>query len=703
MDCRRIETNQALESLRKYRFTWIVSEWDMGGDDFLAVLKQYDKSSETPVYRIDMRGFEGLDDINSLRIICPDGDINKLLECLEACGPAYVLLDNVEVGQSKNESEVINGTLTLVESIKDFSPEIKIIARSGRAFNSTQFKPTILRSLDQAECKVYVDVHPDGKNAGEDNVSLGDVYDFTQGFPRSIDRLLKQLAYSSFSEIANGSSDQSIDDNADVSPETKAIIENLSTKALQGSRLYDLLLALSVFQFGETIETIKYYNREKPFRIAMLTELIELGLAEVSETSELGMKRGEIKQFVAVKRPIQAYLHKLIGEEELKTYYEKAIAAYFGKEYRLRKYKLTTSLKLKDHNLSSLAEQNASLILNRFIMDGIEHPEATSKDILERIQVFHYYADKLHNFNKYLYLVRVCKALLPNLDDYSDNNYHKSIQQKYASSLRMLGRHDESISEFNKLLIEQNDSDTLAAVHVSLGYSYLALEDFSNAIDAANKVKEFKPKGTLSYHAQSVIILASPDEKKYGSLKRLAKKARNDECFVSANNMAFDLIDQHPDEAQKFDLYRKLWKQAKQDRDSYNMLKAVANCCSLAMKLGEDISPDEANLLLEAYRFSCSQRQAGMFAKSHNALWEFFEKHSSIDNLLILFRHSSILQRLTGRDSNEKNYLMRLVETISKSKTDLSGLNENIKRYFVARALSHNAMSLQKINKLISH
>lgn len=80
MDCRRIETNQALESLRKYRFTWIVSEWDMGGDDFLAVLKQYDKSSETPVYRIDMRGFEGLDDINSLRIICPDGDINKLLE-----------------------------------------------------------------------------------------------------------------------------------------------------------------------------------------------------------------------------------------------------------------------------------------------------------------------------------------------------------------------------------------------------------------------------------------------------------------------------------------------------------------------------------------------------------------------------------------------------------------------------------------------
>lgn len=674
----------------------------MGGDDFLAVLKQYEKSSETPLYRLDMRGFEGLDDVNSLRMICPDGDINKFLESLEACGSAYVLLDNIGVGQPKKDLDIVNDIITLVESIKDFSPEIKIIARSRCAFNPTQFRPITLRPLDQAECKVYVDVHPDGKNVGEDNVSLGDVYDYTQGLPRSIDRLLKQLEYSSFSEIANGSSDQSIDDNADVSPETKTIIENLRAKKKQGSRLYDLLLALSVFQFGETIETIKYFHREKPFRVSMLTELIELGLAEVSETSELGIKRGEAKQFVAVKRPIQAYLHKLIGEDNLYIYYEKAIAAYFGKEYRLRKYKLTTSLKLKDHSLSSLAEQNASLILNRFIMDGIEHQEASSKDILERIQVLHYYVEKLHDFNKYLYLVRACKALLPNLDDYSSNNYHKSIQQKYSSSLRMLTRHTESISEFEKLLEEQNDSDTLAAIYVSMGYSYLSLKDYPNAIEISRKVKTIKPKGTMNYHAQSIIILASSDEKKYKNLKTLAKKARNDECYVSANNMAFDLIDQFPEDAQKLNLYRQLWKQAKQDRDDYNMLKAVASCCSLAMKLGEDISADEAKLLLEAYRFSCSQRQAGMFTKSHNALWEFFEKYDSVENLLILFRHSSILQRLTGRDNHEKTYLVRLTNKLSRFKVDLSGLNENIKRYFVARALSHNTMSLQKINKILN-
>lgn len=702
MDCRRVETNQVIESLRRHRFAWIVSEWDMGGDDFLAVLKQYEKSAETSLYRLDMRSFNGLEDDNSFRVLCPDGDVNKLFECLEACGPAYLLLDNVSVGQGNQDSNIIRGILTLTESIKDFSPETKIIVRSGRIFHSAHVRPVILRSLDQAECKVYVDVHPDGKNAGEDNVSFGDIYDYTQGLPRSIDRLLKQLEYSSFSEIANGSSDQSIDDNADISLETKIIINTLRAESDKGSRLYDLLLALSVFQFGETIETIKYYNREKPFRVSMLTELIDLGLADVSDTSEPGMKRGEIKKFVALKRPIQAYLHKLIGEDNLPGYYEKAIAVYFGKEYRLRKYKLTSSLKLKDHSLSSLAEQNASLILNRFIMDGIEHREASDKDILERIQVLHYYVEKLDHFNKYLYLVRVCKALLPNLANYSDNNYHKSIQKKYASSLRMLARHDESIREFQQLLVEHNDSDTLASIYVSMGYSYLALKDHPRAIDVANKVKSIKPKGKMSYHAQSVIIMASPDDNKYENLKKLAKKARSDESFVSANNMAFDIIDQHPDDSVRLDLYRKLWKQAKQDGDDYNMLKAVSNCCNLAMGLGEDISADETQLLLDAYRFSCSQRQVGMFAKSHNALWEFFEMHNSIENLLILFRHSSILQRLTGRENNEKGYLIRLVNTLSKAKIDLSGCSDNIKRYFVARALSHNAMSLQKINKIIS-
>ncbi|UVK84313.1 hypothetical protein LOY46_06330 [Pseudomonas sichuanensis] len=315
--------------------------------------------------------------------------------------------------------------------------------------------------------------------------------------------------------------------------------------------------------------------------------------------------------------------------------------------------------------------------------------------------VFQFYIDKLDGFNKFLYIVRVCKAILPKLSDHSSDNYYKSVHSKYATSLRMLGRNVESIAEFDKLLLEKNDSSTIASIHVSCGYSNLTLVDYPQARECAKKAKATKVKGAWAYHADSIEILASEAEGRFGKLKKLASKARKDKCYISANNMEFDLIEQCNDESQKLDQYRKLWKQAKQDHDTYNMLRSIANCCDIAMNLGLDISEEETHLLLEAYKFSYGQRQNGMFTRCHKALWQFFERHDSLENLLILYRHSSILQRLTGKDTREKDYLARLIKKILEVGSDLTAVDESVKRYFIARALSHNLMSNQHISKLL--
>lgn len=703
MDCRRLEVNQAIEDLNEQRVTWIVSEWDMGGDDFLAVLKSLNSGQDAKVFRLDMAGFDGVDDLVSLRTIWADGDINKLLEHLEFAGESYVILDNISLGQGRaKESEIVNGVKVFVEAIKDFCKDVKVIVRSTRSFAFGGVRPIVLRPLDQAECKIYVDLHANGKNAAEDDISYGDLYGYTRGLPGRIDKLLSQLAYSSFSDIANGSSEQSIDDQADISTDIKVTIERLRREGESGSRVYGLLLALSIFSFGESIKTIKYFNREKPFRVSMLTELIDLGLAEVVEVSEIGQKRGEIKQFVAVKRPVQAYLHKLIGEVELSAYYQSAVGVYFGPEYKLGRYKLCASLKLRDHSLSSLAEQNASLILSRFISDISDVEGVNKKEVIERVMVFHYYVARLERYNKYLYLVKICKAILPKLYGYGDENFVKNIKAKYAESLRMLGHHNESISAFEELLKLKNDVDTVASMIVSCAYSYQSVGDNVRAVSYAQKVKNLKVKGASLYHAESIMILASSAEGKYGKLKRLATKARRDECFVSANNMEFDLIKQCSDPFQRMELYRKIWKQAKNDGDDYNTLRGVANYCELAVDFKQELVENEPALLLEAYRFSYGQRQSEMFRKSHKALWYLFERHDGLENLLILFRHSSILQRLTGKDGREKEYLFKLIKRIGGCESELVGLDDGVKRYFVARALNYNALPAKSVQKLIS-
>ncbi|MGP5470072.1 hypothetical protein ACTXNP_27805, partial [Pseudomonas helleri] len=152
-----MEVNQAIDDLNNYRITWIVSEWDMGGDDFLAVLKNLNSASDAKVFRLDMRAFDGVDDLGSLRTIWVDGDVNKFLENLDLAGNSYIILDDIRLGQGiAKDSEVVSGVKILAEAIRDFCRDAKIIIRCARSFVFSGVKPVVLRPLDQAECKVYV-------------------------------------------------------------------------------------------------------------------------------------------------------------------------------------------------------------------------------------------------------------------------------------------------------------------------------------------------------------------------------------------------------------------------------------------------------------------------------------------------------------------------------------------------------------------
>ncbi|MGZ7215624.1 hypothetical protein ACXWOG_10525, partial [Streptococcus pyogenes] len=74
--------------------------------------------------------------------------------------------------------------------------------------------------------------------------------------------------------------------------------------------------------------------------------------------------------------------------------------------------------------------------------------------------------------DKYLFVTRLGKVLLSKLAPFAENHWVRDIHYRYARSLRMLGRHDQSIHEFERLLSLKNDVRTKAHVNLNLAYSY---------------------------------------------------------------------------------------------------------------------------------------------------------------------------------------------------------------------------------------
>lgn len=466
-------------------------------------------------------------------------------------------------------------------------------------------------------------------------------------------------------------------------------------------RKFNLLVALTFFKFGETVNTIKYFGGRQRLRPSMADDLVHAGLAELAETYELAMKPGEQDRFVLIKPAVQQYIHKLLGEERLVKCYEDATEVYFGRDWRVGTYKLNSAFRFSSHRIHSIIEQNADLILTRIVSDALDANDSDlkSKNILDRVHIFQYYILRLSDGDKYLYIVRLCSALLPKLSEYDSHNLVKDIRFQYARSLRMLGEHRDSIKESEKLLRQNNPSAIVASLHVNMAYAYQGLGEVDEAKKIAEGIKQLKAKGDSIYHAKSILLGLSDDGAKYQKLEKLANKARHEGYTVSSNNMKMEVIAELNDSTMRMNEYRKLAERARLDKDAYNMMGAMVKWMEIAVENDAPVSSSDVENLVEAYKYSCSQRQRAMFHKSHAVLWGVLEKAGQVEVLLQLFRHSSALQRLTGLVETELKYLRKLTGLIREA--GLQQVAQNCDpmtlRYFAARANSHNLLSSSQL------
>lgn len=701
MDCRQLEVRQAVSALEQERSVWVVCEHDMGGDDFLAVLRHNVGVPCKEVFKLDLSQFEGLQDLSSLQTIHAEGDINQLCELLLEAGPSYLILENLRTGHDvSSEQTLIEGIKTLVSSFIDYCPELLIIVRAPLLATAHGIQPVILKGLNEAECKTYIELHPDGCNATKEDIESGAIHGYTSGFPARIDRTLRLLRFTEFSQVALGSSGQSLDYKAQLPIGTTETIENLKSGDTLDQRSYDLLVALSIFRFGESADTIRYFRGNKRLKQDMADRLVELSLAEPAETFEIGLARGKQDKFIVVKPAIQQYIHNTIGEEELPSYYEEAAAIYFGKDWRLGNCKLNSLFRLSEHRIHSVMEQNATLILARLISDATDKPEPDEKQIINRIKVFRFFVARLDQDDKYLFITRLCSSLLPRVRDFDEHPLVMDIRYMYARSLRMMRKEEASIEEFEKILPLTQAVNRIASIYVNIAYCYKGLKKKDLAKEYALKAIATKIKGETAYLAKSIIILVSDEaDRKSQALSRLATRARRENCSTAANNIQFELIGELTDPVQQLNEYKSLAEAAKKDNDPYNKMRAIIDYCDLAVDLGVELSQREFNELTQAYKYACSQRQTAMFNQGHAAMWGTLERQGEPDGLVQLFRHSSLLQRLTNQRDEEEKYLRKLTKYAQECGVDIVRRVSNAAafRYFSERALSHKLLSPKQL------
>jgi hypothetical protein len=259
---RRIEQASCIEHLGEVRAVWLISEWGMGEDGFVAAVRQLKHETNKPIYRLDLSEYKNRDQLSDSIKQTLDVGLDRFCELLANAGVSSLILDNVTV--SADQQSIVERDLEeLVQIVLEYCPNLNVFLRARRAPQNAALPVVEVKALDEADLRNYLLDH---ERCGPNLVtaqSVSELHRYTEGIPTRIDRALRELEVVSLSDILSNNSDLAVHNTAlaDVSPSLRFTIKELADSTdpvLQ--RSFSLLKALSVFPQGEQLSRIKRFN-----------------------------------------------------------------------------------------------------------------------------------------------------------------------------------------------------------------------------------------------------------------------------------------------------------------------------------------------------------------------------------------------------------------------------------------------------------
>lgn len=669
---------EAFRQLYSEKTLWLVASWDMYSDEFIRCLENHAESNKvwTQLNLAEYKGFDSFfESVNN----CEGFSLREFCAILARHQDHAVLIDNVPTDSRVSSKSVIDEVLSITHYIKEMVPGIQIIVRSRALSSRVPVIPVILSALDEPDCNKFTLSHPLGNLVPESAMATGEIHRMSNGRPGMINQLLNKLSYTNFMDLVNETSEMAVHNVSvdDFSPSLIAAIDRLQSAS--NDDLFQLVSCLSVFPYGEDITQLKYFRNNRPFYPVQTGQLVNMGLLEAITHSFFEREKVELPKIVNAIRPAQLYVRHL-SLEGYNALTEKAIALYFGNDWRIKDYKLGSGFSQSTLNEFEYFTLNANTLLRRFFNDSLTPPMA--KNLQDSLGLLSHYTKKMDSACHHRQICNLCYLIVPKLKENIQHRLAQDILFRYTNSLRMLKNFDEALALYDYLLGAENQTrQRRASIYLNIALIHDEKDNIPEAVGFAKKAKDESDKKNATFqHAEAVIIGRSNSKRKVIKLQTLNRACLRELHYTTANNIEMRIAAYH-DPVTKKNIYLRMANRARKESDTFNYVKSTIYYCNLAIKQGEKLSKSMLANLRGCYDFSRGQRMNNLLYSAHTSLWHVLHEQGELADLARLFSLTSVTYRLAHDNDNELKYLKLLVGSGVLS----AAILEEDRRYIVER------------------
>jgi predicted MPP superfamily phosphohydrolase len=689
---RSIELGEVEEAFSTARAAWLIGEWGVGSDEFLATALSQPGRPLIPTFKIDVSELRDKDEFT--RDIAENTKVSFAAFC-DALGSEerLLMLDDVRSGLEPlpGERSVEAEIEELASLLLDSCPDLKLVLRSRQWPKGVTLPIVKLSPLDEADVKLYIEEHEAGRGAEADPATVGVLYRLTDGYPVRLDLSLKQLAVTSLEELAANNTDYSTREGVvGVSAAIDRSVRELSMSKDQSlKRAYSLLQALAVFPKGVEFNRIRRFNGTTPFYLSDVTSLTDRALIAVIEVPDIGPESADAPaKILVVPRPVRDYLRDRLDGDALLGLNSKAAEILLGPKWELGVRKWPSDLDYGSPRCRAGDIANASALIVRLLRLHRDRSGAKTGTLVSLAAGF---ARAIVDGAHFTSAVNFSEDLLPLLQEEDPDEPRRTILRQYSRALRMIGNPAKAKKVCKQLLQQKLSKDTRQQVLVTLAL-ILGAEKDPEATEIAKQILEISKSSVHAVQAQALIAQAEKAgparTKKLAELETMARKRK---FTVIADNITLFLAGEAATPEESEALLQKVAKSAEGADRFYNGTRALLKIIEQKDKQGARLTDDEIVRLTDAYSFLLNERVPWMFNRVNGVLWKAFLDRLWLDQLFPLFRYSSIIWRLRGDEEQEIRHLTVLVGLKPQLGQGFS-LHDRAVQYFVTRAAHYGML-----------
>lgn len=679
MKIRLHEQNKAINDLIECRYCWISTKFGLSEDEFIGSILT--RSNINPANCIAMN----CDEIFSVKELIDSFpkifslNITKFFDIVNTLDRPLLILNKINdkiIHEASNLKEFIN-------TIFDFSPQLKVIIISDTIPDSRFFRYVELYSLDIPAVKQYIENSQEIYSTFT-FLEYEKIHRITSGIPFYIDKIIEQLMFRPLSDMGDLEFSFSSEDADNFLPISikNEIIQLHTNNEKEASRRFLLLAAISLLHNGETFERIKRFDSTKPFHPEDISYLLKNKLIETIQVNSIfdsKQKDSDIIKIIKVPRTVRDYTSSLLTNNEKVEIYKMACDLYLGANWR-NHIKLVQS---KDVELDLIIYQNLQIAIRYILSNGVE--QNNEIEITRMTQVAMSLVDFFAERGAYKDAVSLTEEVLLLIKNVDFDGFYDTrtyLTKSLGENLRMTSFHDKSISILESICNDENNAlskHDRNDIRLSIAYAYLSKKEYQEAIKYADLIKKNESKKNSNMYLSAEFVIISSLLEKDEKISRLnSLKAKAEKYNTLKANITLSICRLSKDSSQIKNL-DKIILESK--NDTYNKVRALVLKADILLKTKkiEDITSSDLLGLNISYSYAFYQRLQSLLNQSHRLAWRYWEEQNEYEQLLNLFRYSSFVWRLCGDKEEEQGYIDELysnpqfLDWFNLNKTNVNG------------------------------